>query len=79
MTFKTEQLYETHKKKFCFGNSVDPARIHSRISSKGGNNTEKRDRQEFQMVSQVVRGKGKYRCTCTLAAKLRAHIYMYPS
>ncbi|XP_022783161.1 coiled-coil domain-containing protein 17-like [Stylophora pistillata] len=55
MTFKTEQLYETHKKKFCFGNSVDPARIHSRISSKGGNNTEKRDRQEFQMPLPYIK------------------------
>lgn len=58
MTFKTEQLFDTHKKKFCFGNSVDPARIHSRISGKGGSNTERRDRQEFQIVSQLVCCKG---------------------
>lgn len=69
MTFKTEQLFDTHKRKFCFGNSVDPARINSRISGKGGSNTERRDRQEFQIVSQLVCCKGIY----TLLSK-RLHI-----
>lgn len=55
MTFKTEQLFDTHKKKFCFGNSVDPARIHSRISGKGGSNTERRDRQEFQIPLPYIK------------------------
>ena len=73
MTFKTEQLFDTHKKKFCFGNSVDPARIHSRISGKGGSNTERKDRQEFQIVSQLVCCKGIY----TLLSK-RLHIPMFP-
>lgn len=53
MTFETQQLFETHKRKFCVGSTVDPARIHSRISGKGGNRNERKDRQELQMVSKV--------------------------
>lgn len=30
--FDSQQLYETHKRKFCVGSSVDPSGIHSRIS-----------------------------------------------
>lgn len=32
--FDSQQLYETHKRKFCVGSSVDPSGIHSRISGK---------------------------------------------
>lgn len=47
MTFDTQQLYDTHKRKFCVGDTVDPARIHSRISRKSANRHERNDNQEF--------------------------------
>ena len=34
--FDSQQLYETHKRKFCVGSSVDPSGIHSRISGTSG-------------------------------------------
>ena len=52
MTFDTQQLYDTHKRKFCVGNTADPARIHSRISGKSANRHERKDKQEFQTVSE---------------------------
>ena len=52
MTFETQQLYDTHKRKFCVGDTVDPARIHSRISGKSANRHERKDKQEFQTVSE---------------------------
>lgn len=52
MTFESQQLYDTHKRKFCVGSSVDPARIHSRISGKSPNRTERKDKQELQTVSE---------------------------
>lgn len=48
MTFDTQQLYDTHKRKFCVGDTVDPARIHSRISGKSANRHERKDKQELQ-------------------------------
>lgn len=52
MTFDTQQLYDTHKRKFCVGDTVDPARIHSRISRKSANRHERNDNQEFLTVSE---------------------------
>lgn len=52
MTFDTQQLYDTHKRKFCVGDTVDPARIHSRISRKSANRHERNDKQEFLTVSE---------------------------
>lgn len=52
MTFETQQLYDTHKRKFCVGSAVDPARIHSRISGKSPNRNERKDRHELQTVSE---------------------------
>ena len=37
IAFDSQQLYETHKRKFCLGSSVDPSGIHSRISGTSGN------------------------------------------
>lgn len=51
MTFDSQQLYDTHKRKFCVGSSVDPARIHSRISGKGGKSNERKN--VFQTVSET--------------------------
>ena len=53
MTFDNQQLYDTHKRKFCVGSSVDPARIHSRISGKGGKSNERKDKDVFQTVSEI--------------------------
>lgn len=53
MSFETQQLHETHKRKFCVGSSVDPARIHSRISGRSVNRNERKDKQEFQTVSEL--------------------------
>lgn len=52
MMFETQQLYDTHKRKFCVGSTVDPARIHSRISGKSPNRNEIKDKHEFQTVSE---------------------------
>lgn len=53
MTFDTQQLYDTHKRKFCVGSDVDPARIHSRISGKSGNRRERKDKSPLQTVSEI--------------------------
>ena len=53
MTFDSQQLYDTHKRKFCVGSSVDPARIRSRISGKGGKSNERKDKDVFQTVSET--------------------------
>ena len=52
MTFDTQQLYDTHKRKFCVGSSVDPAHIHSRISGKAANSIERKDKDLNQSVSE---------------------------
>ena len=51
MTFETQQLHDTHKRKFCVGSTADPARIHSRISGKSANRSERKDKQEYKTVS----------------------------
>ena len=53
MTFDSQQLYDTHKRKFCVGSNVDPAGIHSRISGKGGKGNERKDKDFFQTVSET--------------------------
>lgn len=55
MTFGTQQLFDTHKRKFCVGSGVDPARIHSRISGKSGNRIERKDRQTLQTPFPEIR------------------------
>ena len=54
MTFDTQQLFDTHKRKFCVGSTVDPARIHSRISGKGGPRNERKDKDGSQTVSKTA-------------------------
>jgi len=54
MTFDTQQLFDTHKRKFCVGSTVDPARIHSRISGKSGPRNERKDKDGSQTVSKTA-------------------------
>ena len=53
MAFDNQELFDTHKRKFCVGSTVDPVSISSRLSVKQGNRNLHIAGDSPQTVSQI--------------------------